>query len=530
MLFKMLIVDDEQFVINGLKNAIEWKKFGIEIIGEATDGQEAMEFIHNNHVDILFTDIKMPMMDGIKLIEAIRNEKKNIKIVVLSGYEEFDYARTAIHYNVFEYLLKPVTLDKIESVVRGLAKQCEDEYRKKQKDIEMEKKLQETLPFMEERFYINLLHGVYEDEIHSFLNLKLKANRYKVIVAHIDNLLTDNGKLLSHREKQLLTLKIYEVLEKEMQQLYDVVPIQYDSINIVLLYKLKFTDETDALLKSLEKIQKMIVESEHVTISFGSGNSYSDIKDIYYSFKEAMEALKHKLYYGNGSIISYKDIMNNQGSYVDILVDWKQSLIDSINLQDAKKAEGILRNIHNLLKNNNRYTIYYIRKLSMEIILIISLTLYDKNEELENIYTQKENLFDYIQQLETLDDIFETLVDIGINVIQYLNEKRESKNKSIINHIIRYINENIDREITLEKIAQHVFLTPNYIGHIFKEEMGISFSEYVTQTRMEVAKRLLKQPENKIYEVSLKVGYKNPHYFSKLFKQHTGFTPSQYKD
>jgi two-component system response regulator YesN len=526
----MLIVDDEQFAINGLKNAIEWEKFGIEIIGEATDGQEAIEFIHNNDIDILFTDIKMPIMDGIKLIETIRTEKKNIKIVVLSGYEDFDYARTAIHYNVFEYLLKPVTLDKIEDVVRGLVEQCEDESRKKQKDIEMEKKLQETLPFMEERFYMNLLNGIYEDEIHSFLDLNLKANRYKVIVAHIDNLLTDNGKLLSHRDKQLLTLKIYELLKKELQQLYDVVPIQYNSVNIVLLFKLKFTDEIDSVLKSFERIQKMIIECEDVTISLGIGNSYSDIKDIHYSFKEAMEALKHKLYYGNGSIISYKDIMNNQGSYVDILVDWKQYLIDSINLQDAKKAEGILRDIHNLLKNNNRYNIYYIRKLSMEIILIISLTLYDKNEELESIYTKRENLFDYIQQLETLDDIFDTLIDICVNIIQYLNEKRERKNKSTINNIIRYINENIDQEITLEKIAQRVFLTPNYIGHIFKEEMGISFSEYVTQSRMEFAKKLLKQSENKIYEVSLKVGYKNPHYFSKLFKQYTGFTPSQYKE
>lgn len=530
MSYKMLIADDESFVINGLKNSIPWEQYGIEIIGEASDGLEALEIINNQHVDILFTDIIMPELDGIQLIEEIRKQKKKIKIVVLSGFNDFDYARSAIHYRVTEYLLKPATLEKIQQVVQRIVIQCDEERDHKKHDMELESKLCKALPRIEERFYLSLLFGLYEKDLHEYLGLDLKNYKFKVITAHIDNLFSGRMDHLTQKEKQLKIIHVNELLKTELREPFNIIILPYAQAETVLLFKLDNEDEMALLISKLGKVQQRVREYVSTTISFGYGNSYTDIRKIQDSFKESKEALKHKLYYGNESIIAYGDIVNNQGSYIDTISDLKQSFIDSIKLQDAEKSDQLLQRMHDILQNDKRYKIYYVRKLCMEIILILSMTLYDKNEELELIYNKKVKLLDYIQQLETLDIIFDTLIDISKTVINYLNEKSKNRNKNTLNKIINYIHENIDKEITLEKIASEVYLTPNYTGHIFKENMSMSFNEYVTQVRMEYAKKFLMQPENKIYDVSFMVGYKNPHYFSKLFKKHTGVSPSAFKD
>ncbi|WP_319560673.1 response regulator [Marispirochaeta sp.] len=530
MLYRMLIVDDEQFVINGLKNAIDWEKYGIKIVGEAKNGQEALAFICSNSIDILFTDIKMPSMDGIQLIEKVRMIDRSMKIIVLSGYEDFDYARTAIFYKVTDYLLKPVTIDRIKDVIKRLINQCNEEYERKTHDLELEQKLKEAFPLMEERFYSRLLQGVYEEELHSLLDIDLRNRTFRVVIAHIDNIWHEGYEEMSQKERQMLLLRVSDLITRDLGHGHDVVMQPYLSNNIILLFKFLDDHNIDVLTKTFETMQKNIRRREGISISLSYGNCYNQVNDIQYSFNEAIEALKHKLYYGNGSIISYEDIVHNQRSYIDILSGWKRELTDSINLQDAAKAKDILLRMQEILQGNNRYTIYYIRKLSMEIILVLSLTLCDKNEELEKIYYTKNDLLEYIQQLETLDSIFTALIDIYTTVISYMNEKRHNKNRTIINLVVKYINEHIDKEITLEKIAQEVYLTPNYIGHIFKETIGVNFNEYVTQVRIEHARKLLKKPENKVYDVSLMVGYKNPHYFTKLFKKYTGVTPSCYKD
>lgn len=528
-MLKMLIVDDEQFVIDGLKNALDWKKYDIDIVGEATDGKEAIDFISNHKVDILFTDIKMPILDGIQLIELVRSHNKDMKIVILSGYEDFNYAKSAIQNQVFEYLLKPITLDKIEELIIRLVQQYKTEYKKRQRRLETEKTLQKFRPLMEEQFYIDLLNGVHQKEMYPFLELNLGYNAYKVVVVNIDNLSPDRNRVISDKEKQSFILKILDLLKQECPMVSNFIAIQYNSISIALLFKFKNTNQVEYLISDLQNMQNKIFQHIGITVSFGIGNTYNHITEIHNSLKEANKALKYKLYYGNKSIICYSNIIFNSSGSSSSITDSKEDLVNSIKSIDPIKAQEALFNIYSLLKNDKSYTIEYIRKLSIDILLTLSFALYDKNEYLKNIYDEKRDLFEYVQHLDTLDDIFDTLYHGFATVIQYLKEKSESKNKNIITIITKYINDNISEDITLDKISQQVFLTPNYIGYIFKEEMGISFSEYVTQVRMEHAKELLKHPENKIYEVSQKVGYKNSHYFSKLFKKHTGINPSQYK-
>ncbi len=529
-MLKLLVVDDEEFVVDGMKSALDWQSLGVELVGTAYDGQEALEFIRKNEVDILITDIKMPVMDGLELIEHIRCSGLDCRIVVLTGYEEFDYAKRAISYKVSEYLLKPVILEKLEEAIKKVVSQCNSELTRRFREKEMEQKLNESLPLLVERYYTSLLNGVCDRDMQDFLGLTLKADRYKVVVVHIDNIdsLFNSDRVLAQREKQLLFIKICDLLKEFLQNRYDA-QILNCSNNVAILFMLRMTDGEDELEDFIRKMQGRILDFEGVSVSVGLGRCYRHMEDICKSYEEAQQALKHKLYYGNGSIISYRDVRINQGSYVDYLSNIRKELTDSINLRDEKKAVQILQQVQKTLESENRLSIEYIKKLSMELVLILSLALYDKNESLEKIYVKRPDALAHLARLETIADIFNELKEIYTIAIQYLNKRGEIKNKNVIEQIIQYVQTHLKDEITLEEVAKKVYLTPNYVGYVFKESMGMCFSEYVQACRMEAAQRMLKEPGCKIYEVALKVGYKNPHYFSKLFREHTGCNPSDYK-
>jgi len=198
-------------------------------------------------------------------------------------------------------------------------------------------------------------------------------------------------------------------------------------------------------------------------------------------------------------------------------------------LCDLERAARMLDDIRQSLLSGHYYRTEFVRNLSTELALIVLHALHEKREKPESIWPDAPDLIDSIQRLETLDDIFDTLRDAYASAIRHLEQKGDVRNRHTIAFIVDYIGSHLDADIKLDDLAQKVYLTPNYLGYLFKETMNVGFAEYVTDRRMEYAKKLLAEPGSRINEVALKVGYKSPHYFSKLFKEHTGQLPSAFK-
>jgi|GEM_PF-2969921 len=528
-----LIVDDEDFVLEGLKHAVDWDRFGIRVCGEANNGLEALTFIDDfrQPLDIVITDIKMPVMDGFGLIKALSERQLACKIIVLTGHEEFDFARQAIHYRVFEYLMKPVVLERIEDAIIRLAEECRRETEARHRSADMERKLLLGRPMLEQQFFHRLIHGVADPELQQSLGLKLEAEGYQAIIAHIDPLKQPISFNTARREAddQVLSQRVYAHLSAKLAEYFPIVPQHVGPNEWVLLILYPNKRMIGQLEAKLVEVQIDVALAEERTITFAIGGAYDDPISLARSYREAQEALKHKLYYGNASMIFFSDIEHSQGIYADPFRETKQSLNDAVNLCDLERASRMLDDIRQSLLSGNYYRTEFVRNLSMELALIVLHALHEKREKAESVWPDAPDLIDCIQRLETLDDIFDTLRDAYASAIRHLERKSDAKNRHTIAFIVDYIGSHLDSDIKLDDLAQKVYLTPNYLGYLFKETMNVGFAEYVTGRRMEHAKKLLAEPGSRINEVALKVGYKNPHYFSKLFKEYTGQLPSAYK-
>ena len=528
---KMFIADDEQFVIDGLKYCLEWSEYGIEIVGEGNNGQEALDFIQDNHVDIIITDMKMPIMDGMELIKNIRKLNLSLEVLILSGYEDFEYARSAIQYGVFEYLLKPVTIDKIERAVEQLV----DKFRKKVIDEQEDRKktlaYEQAVPYMEEKIIASLIKGQYNKNVATLFGIDIKSERFAVAKIQLDKSNYVN-EVLDHKAIDLQHIieevkkELYETLKKH----YTLKIVKYDGYTLILIFLLNRKEcKADIINKWIKEAQEQIKERLGYSVTAAIGNTVDTIENISQAYNQASEALEYKMYYGDNSLLVYRDLVQRNFDGEVHIGPWKKELTEAIAVKDLDKALCVVDKIFEIINRNNEFTIEYVRQLSMEMFFVINTMLSEQYTELESIYTERKNLFKYIMEIETLNQIKTTIQDVLYKTVEYLQQKNIENSNNIIANIKSYIEDNLNEEISLERLSEEVYLTPNYIGHIFKEEVGISYLEYLTQVRIEKAKNMLMNPTNKIYEISERVGYKNSNYFSKLFRKYTGYTPSQYR-
>lgn len=529
-MYNILLVDDEYFVIDGFANAIQWKNFNIHHVYTAKNGQQALDIMSKHEIHIVITDIKMPIMNGIELIKHIRTSEYKCKIIILSGYEDFEYAKKAITFKIMDYLLKPVPIKKLQDTITQAITVLDYEKQQATHEIETEKILNESMPLLIERFYHELIHGNYNADMQNFLGISLQATQYTIAIFHIDNMSTlkINGAPLSEKEKLLTKLRLLNNMDIAFSKNIKNVRISnHDDIIMIL------TPDTPIkihhIIELFELFQHQTYIQENITISIGVGKSYKCLHSIHHSYEEAKTALKHKLYRGNNTIIQYDDINIIEGDAMDYFLNEKRSLYDTLNTRNTKKLTYVLQSIRQKIAAKEHYPIEYVRQLGMEFIISASLILYEKNEHLDKIIPNIKNPIDHISKLETIDDITNLIEAIFKQIIAYLNHKGTQKNLHIIEFIETFVENNLENEISLEVLSTHLHLTPNYIGSIFKDATDICFSDYLLKTRMEQAKILLKDPSYKIYEVALHVGYKNPHYFSKLFREYTGVTPSTYR-
>jgi len=530
-MLKMFIADDEQFVIDGLKDCLDWKEYDIEIVGEGNNGQEVLDFIKDNHVDIIITDMKMPIMDGMELIKTIREMNLALEVLILSGYEDFEYARSAIQYSVFEYLLKPVTLDKIEKAVEQLVDKFNQKVIEEQEERKKTLAYEQAVPYMEEKIISSLIKGQYNKDIATLFGIDMKSESFAVAKFQLDKSNYVN-ELLDHK-----TVDLQYIIEQVKKELYNFLIkhnalkiVKYDGYTLVAIFLLnKEKSKADVLKQRIMAAQDYIKESLGFTLTAAIGNTVKHIENISKAYSQASQALEYKMYYGDKSLIVYQDLVQRNSNGEIRLGPWKNELTQAIAVKDLDKALCVVDKIFEIINTNNEFGIEYVRQLSMEMFFVMNTMLSEHYTELENIYTERKNLFNYIMEIETLNQIKTTIQDVLYKTVEYLQQKNIGSANNIVANIKSYIEENISEEISLERLSEEVYLTPNYIGHIFKEEVGISYLEYLTQVRMESAKKMLMDPANKIYEIALQVGYKNSNYFSKLFRKYTGYTPSQYR-
>lgn len=534
---KVFLVEDEMVIRRGIKNSIDWEKEGYIFCGEASDGELAYPMIIKEKPDILITDIRMPFMDGLELCKLVKKELPNIKILILSGYDEFDYAKEAIRLGVTEHLLKPISSGKLLEALNGVSESIRRE--KEDKDLVRKymEEMRENTEHEKQKFFEQMIAGNLSMadalETGEKYEMNLSAGMYNLLLFRF-TLGEENrksGELLGEAEY---------AIEKLTERLEYVFEFQRGVEGWAFLLMADNEEQMSERVKELSKDLEEIMKNYSTIAYFGGiGQPVARLRELEESFREAERALAARFTMELNRIISVEDIRMAQN--VDTLDD-----IEITSFGEIEKTRTMLEKFLNNGAEDeiDEFVDVYINELPEEnlksvlmrqyIIMdayIVMMSFCEKFEGIEGeMQAQSEELKNSMKTIQTLEEIknyIRMLLKKIIGVRDTISGRRYSDIIEIAKDQIRktYMSD----EISLNTIAAEVGMSPSYFSSIFSKEMGKTFVEYLTEIRMDRAKELLMCSSMKTSEIGYEVGYKDPHYFSYIFKKTQNCTPKEFR-
>lgn len=521
---KAIIVDDEYLTRKLMKNCIDWSSLNMEIVGEAGDADEALSLIDQFVPDVIFTDVQMPIIDGIQLSEMALKKHPGIKIVVLTGFNNFDYAQRSIKIGIADYLLKPINHEEVLKSALKIKLMIEQERKNNKEYIAMRKQLYDNLPYLRERFFNELLVGGVKDtaadERMSFLGISFRYSSFQIALIE----LSMKGKI-PEESRLIFNMKILNYVEAALKDDGDVF-VFFDTMNRIVILN---NDENSDLYETCERLLEGIVSQNACILSIGLGRLKRGISEVCDSYREALEAINYRVAVGNNSVILYDNINFSTQKSVDNVKELYVQLEFYIKTGLKDKVLETIEKIFNNIDLKDDAAVKTIRIDTMNIISACFRQLVDMGLDPEEVYRLETQSYHQIFSLDTLPDIRDYLEGILEKTIEKLNVHQNRKISNFIDDIKSYVKEHYaDSGLTLAGIAKMFFLNPSYLSRTFKKETGISFVEYLTSIRMEKAIELLKG-DLKVFAIAEAVGISDSNYFSTCFKRYTGLSTIDFR-
>lgn len=507
---KVFLVDDEKVIRQGIADSIEWEKEGFEYCGDASDGEVALPLIEKSKPDIVITDIKMPFMDGLQLSKILYETLPDIKIIILSGHDEFEYAREAMRVKVSEYCLKPVSAKDLLEILHNVSTQLDlEEIEKKQLDDFKKQALQNT-SFLRKNFLAELCDGLHNttEAIRkaSELDLDVISSYYYVLI------------LESEIPKSSTLIK--SIIENHSCLTFD-----RNSKETIFIFK----GESNKMLEhEAVRIRKQLLH-EPGTISFGIGKIKNRIQGIAETFAEAnveknFSLTSNKRYNSTDSEVN---IHSNKNKHIHQFN--RNDLVYFLKFGIENKIPEFSRTYSAYLQTTANQTPFYVYYFLMDFTITVVDFIKEQNNDFIVILDQINTLEVQINWIKAYHEIV-TYMEEMLHLIITYRERINSKFGQVIQKTKDYIHDNYnDQTLSLQTIAKQVNVSASYLSNIFSKETGQTLIEYLTNTRIEYAKVLLKTTNNKTYEIAHSVGYGDSQYFCHTFKKQTGMTTKQFK-
>jgi two-component system response regulator YesN len=526
-MIKLLVIDDEQDIREGLKCSIDWEENDILIVGDASNGLEALDIINNTFPDIILVDIRMPLMNGLQLIESISSTHPYIKAIIISGYDDFIYAKKALSLGAVDYLLKPCRPDEILSSVLKTKAFVEKERQQKEIISLYKSGFYVSEPFIKSRYLTSLLKGDgIKDELlinkFEFLNLQISKYAFRVMILRLDSYasLLEKAK---PSDIDLIKFATMNIAEEIIRSKYNCEVFEYNDDIVIILNIEKNKQICPELINNIKaEINRTIKQ----TVSIGISNFCNEIIMLQQFYKEALVAVEHRFFLGENSTIYFCNIKNTYTDSQSYPLDLEKQIIGAIKSDNKKEVQAYFENFFKFIMDKD-FNKQFILKSCMSLLFsIYHLALengVEGNEILKEIDTLEE-----LSRFGTLDHLKKKICDIVLLVFGKINQDKIGN--KFVQSAIDYINENYSKNIDLETVAKNIYISSSYVSTLFKQVIGINFVDYLHTVRLNKACELLKDSKLKAYEVAYMVGYNDDKYFSQIFKKHLGLTPSQYRD
>lgn len=513
-MYSILIVDDEKVICEGIKHRISMLNIpGLDSIQTALDGKEALKIIQKSPPDIIITDIRMPEVSGLELMETISGKYPHIKFIVLSGYETYDYIRSAFKLGAVDYLLKPVTTEDLEYHIRSIIAKLDEE--RKTGTAEPEPNPEDTDALLNHLVFGRPLHPRIQKEIPARLKALFPYDFFAVGIISIEYNL-DYGKNLGLALARIETIKKETSLKGQQPVFYLLNHSKYPVI-VFNFPKKEFCSNAVRLLQDFSNEFKKVSQVNSIpaisSVMSGTGN----IRKLY---AQAEEAVAYRILHEPCQVIEYLRLPSGSRKLNLNRQDFF-SMESAVNLRSIKQFSRLIDKwfSRDFLANQ---TIENVKKLYEMIMKKISGLV--SNQEYF-IIDKGEKDFDHFF---SLDEIKAYLKDYFYKILQSISQQ-EKREKTVVDIAIRYLNENYMKEVNMAEISNMISMNYSYFSKLFKTQTGMTFTEYLTMLRMEEAKRLLKDPVNRICEISAKVGYEDAHNFSRAFKNYFGISPKEFR-
>lgn len=528
-MISLFVADDEIEIIEGVKSVIDWESHDIYICGEADNGATALKLIEELSPDIVLMDVKMPIMDGLKVLEEINSRAISAKCLILSGYDDFYFAQKAMGLNAYGYLLKPCSPDEILRSVLKVKNIIEEETYKEVLLKKYENNFYKNIPLLKEKLLREFLHGNAPNSI----NLAEKLDLYKIDINQ-SNMVVILFRINSVYEKYDSSREVYEesmkiaigdIVNRLLPTQYSREVFQYgEDLAIVLSYE----NETDwnLLVNSiLMDIKCEVKKSIHINTILGAGQPVKNISSIWKSYQKAIAAIESGTFIGEDDIIYFGEIETQSLRNNPYPVNEDMAIINCLTTGNNIVLEEKTSDFFKALYNGSIVSKGYVESSCFILMGSVLRFCIEKNLEINNSIN---GWYDNLLKCETLGQLQERINNIFREIIDEINGTNDVS--QLIKMAIQYIKEKYDQDINLDVIARSIYITPGYLSLLFKQETGINFLDYLHKYRIQKAKELLHDNTLKIYNVSNLVGYNNEKYFSQVFKNYTGLTPKQYKD
>lgn len=535
-MLKIFLVEDEIIVREGIKNNINWSDNGFNFCGEASDGELAYPMIQNLLPDIVITDIKMPFMDGIELSRLIKKELPHIKIIFLSGYSEFEYAKDAIQIGITEYLLKPInSTNLLNSVIRVR----ENLLKEKEEQENLDKYRREMTEYIAEekrKLFVKIIHGntpfVEIMDKSRILNIELSAVMYNVVLLKINS----NQEVCDYNLAGMITRKIEAELEKSKDVICFDCYIDGTSILIKGSNEEELKKNQEFCISTLKVLLK---KYNQITYFGGIGKPVKRLGEIPNSYHEASKALAYRFIWDNNEIIDSKDIEGHNISMEstlefnmdDVIIPDKKRVLEFLKTGEKENIHFFVEEYVKLIGKEGNNSLLLRQYILIDIFVLVTGYIEELGYKPEVIDKPFQNAAHINKRLSRIEDIMSYMETIFAQAIDIREEVWAQNMNAVVHKAKEYVDLNYySEDMSLNLVAANVYISPSHLSSIFSQRTGQTFIKYLTDLRMKKAKELLKSTSLRTSEIGYQVGYRDPHYFSYIFKKTQSITPKQYRN
>lgn len=536
-MLKIFLVEDESIMREGLRDSIPWQQYGYEFVGEASDGEMALPLIRKLMPDVLITDIKMPFMDGLALSDIVTKEFPNIKVVIISGYDDFEYARRAIQVGVEQYLLKPITRNAMQKVLLEVREKIENEQAQKNYLEIFKAENHDYEQFSRRHFFERVFEGkLSAQEIYAEakeLSIELNASCYNLVFFSV----SDKQKVTDAMSKN--AAEYIESIQRYFSKYSEYTVFRWNINTYGVLISGEEKEMDDLLERVVEHIKRTFEEADGNYIEWyvAQGTAVNRLSFLSDCYKEVNRIFSCRFLLPNVNVLT-KDVISRFSSEDSSGSNYKTMDVSKIDPEIVRgflekgvkdEADDFVTNYLSNLAEPMKSKIF--RNYLILNVRFTVLAFIDSIGKGQDEFLERAKAGDVDEKQLSLDDVKEYMLRLILAALEMRDVQSDSRGKSVLKKALDYIEENYSNDsLSLNEVATAIDVSPNYFSGLFSAEMNKTFIEYVTDKRMEKAKKLLRTTDKHTRDISLEVGYRDSHYFSFVFKKTQGITPREYRN